>query len=438
MAYFAGIDLGTTGCKACVFESRAPGLVERGKAYIEYDLLFTKDGVEQDAGLWWEQSKAVLREALKNAGVDGQRLAALAVSSQGIASVPVNKKGEPLANARSWYDHRADAEAAEMAQDYGAEWFFRTTGRQSSSLFFPQVLHIKRHNPGLYENAQFFLMAQDYLLYRFCGKALSDYTMASGTLCFDVEKKTWIKDMFDRYGIDMQKFPALKPFGSRAGTVLPEVATELGLSPDCVVGLGMQDQKAAALGAGIAPGIVTVSIGTASAISVLSDKRPDAQINCHAFDGKSFILENYVGASGASLKWLKQTLFPGLDYAEIDALALRSRPGANGLRFNPGLDEGKGAFSHISLNSSNADMARAVLEGVARGIKGCIDEQKQASPGLEIQKVCVFGSGAKSKVWRDIIADTLQMPLVLPEMVEAANAGAALCAQMAFENRRSI
>jgi xylulokinase len=406
----------------------------KGSAYIEYDLMFTPRGVEQDGELWWKHTKEALKEAIRVAGIDGRELAALGISSQGIASVPVDSDGRPLAPAISWYDTRAAGEGAELAAFYGGQRLFEITGRHPGSLFFPQVLFIKGHNPELYEKTSYFLMAHDYLCFRLCGEALTDYTMASGTLCFDTAKHQWIGEIFDHFGVAQSKFPRLKPFGERAGRILPEIARELGLSTDTVVAVGMQDQKAAALGAGIGPGVCTLSLGTASALSLLTRERirdPSGRVPCHAFDGSHWILENTVGASGAALKWLRNTLFPGVSYPDLDKRAASS--GAGGLLFYPALDGGKGCFSGLSLNTGPDNMVRAVLEGVACAVRFCAETQREVYPQAETTgELRVFGGGAASGLWRRILADCLGIPVAALKTTETANLGAAMCAGMSL------
>lgn len=402
-----------------------------GSHYIEYDLVFTNEGVEQDAELWWEHAKTALKAAIASANINGRDVKAIAVASQGIASVPVDKEGSPLARAISWYDSRAEKEAAEIASNYGDDYLFETTGRHASSLFFPQVLHLKRNNPALYEKAAFFLMAHDYIVFRLCGEAVTDYTMASGTLCFDTGSRQWLGEMFERYGIDMARFPSVKPFGTAAGTIQPQVARELGLGEDTVIGVGMQDQKAAALGAGITYGVLTLSLGTASAISQLTPKKlvdKKGRLNCHAFDGKHWIMENYVGASGSSLKWLRNALFPGISYSELDTLAAQCKPGAGGLLFVPGLEEKQGSFHGISLTTTSGDMVRAVLEGIAYAVKSCVEIQTELGACSELR---VFGGGA-SELWSRILADIVGVPVTLPRTKETSNLGAAICAGLAL------
>ena len=442
--YIAGIDLGTTGCKCAVFDSSGN---MSGSHYVEYDLIFTPEGVEQDAGLWWEHVKTTLKKAVQSANIQPDMVKAIAAASQGIAFVPVDSEGLPLSRAISWYDRRADNEADEIAAHYGTDFLFEKCGRMPGSFLFPQVLHIKRHNPCLYEKTKYFLMAHDYIVFRLCGKAVTDFSMACGTYCFDTGGHKWLGEIFDHYGIDQGKFPILKPFGSIAGRILPRTALELGLSDDTVIAVGMQDQKAAALGAGITlhgnssqtpagSGIMTLSLGTASALLQLTNKKitdKNNKVLCHAFNGKRWTMENYVGASGSSLKWLRNTFFPELPYIELDALAAKSPSGAAGIIFNPALDTQYGSFSGISLNTTAGDMIRAVLEGVAYSVRRCVLEQQNLSGGKNpVSELKVFGGGAGSSIWCRILADVLDIPVSLPRTHECASLGAAVCAGLAL------
>jgi xylulokinase len=407
----------------------------QGEHYIEYGLIFTPQGVEQDAHLWWAHAKAALLGALRTSGAEGREVAALGVSSQGIAFVPVDGAGQPLANAISWYDQRAAAEAEEIAACYGEAWLFQTTGRRPGSFLFPQVLHMKRHAPDLYAKARWFLMGHDYLTYRLCGRAVTDYTLACGTLSFDTQRHEWLRELFTRFGLDPARFPRPQRFGTPAGPLLPQAAQELGLPEHTLAAVGMQDQKAAALGAGIGPGVMTLSLGTASAVSTLTPRRladPTLQVPCHAFDGSHWILENTVAAAGASLKWAYHTLFRETSYDAFNTLAQHSPPGANGLCFGPGLDRGEGFFTGLSLRTTQADLARAVMEGVACAVRGCVETQRGISQEAgQARQVRVFGGGAQSPLWLQIMADCLKLPVHLPRTQETANLGAAVCAALA-------
>lgn len=430
MNLLAGLDLGTTGCKAMVFDSRGNIL---GEHYIEYELIFTPEGVEQDANLWWQHAQQAFIKALQQAG--GGNVVGIGICSQGIASVAVNAEGLPLENAVSWYDQRAEEQARQMAQRYGAGRLFETTGRQPASYMFPQVLWAKQNKPQVYQKAAHYLMPHDYLVYRLCGRAVTDYSLASGTLCFDVKNHSWIKKIFDDFDIDIEKFPAVERWGRPAGRVLPQVARQWGLAQGAVVAVGMQDQKAAALGAGIASGVLAVSLGTAGAVSSLVAAQvadPGGRVACHGFGDEHWILEGAVGTAGGALKWLRDTFFKGVSYPQLDEMAAQSPIGAGGVTFYPEMGLGRGAFTGISLATKQGDVVRAVLEGVALGLRRCIQQQAALMPdGQKPKELLVFGGGAGSGLWCSMIADCTGLPVKRPRTKETGNLGAALCAGVA-------
>ena len=432
--YLLGIDLGTTGCKSMVFDLEGNIL---GDHYIEYDLIFTSEGVEQDANLWWDHVKTAIQTALKSADIDGTKVLGLSISSQGISFVPIDENGNTLMNAISWYDTRAMEEAKIIEADYDNFAVFSCTGRQISSLVFPDVMWLKKHRPEVYEKSSSFLMGLDFLVYRFTGRYATDYSMASGTLCFDTVKHEWVSEFFEKYDIDMDKFPSIYCFGDVIGTVLPDVAEELGLSTKTKVVMGLQDQKAAAVGAGIDHGIITVSLGTASAICSVADTHVVDEtmgVACHGFSRDSWMLENSLGTAGAALKWVRTTMFSQISYAEMDALAEQTPAGSNGVFFYPKLNKGvsshnEGFFTGLGLEITQGDIIRSVLEGIGYEIQERITAHQRLSQGARNAKeISVFGGGATSSIWCQIIADITNMTVVVPRTHETGNLGAALCA----------
>jgi len=432
--YLLGIDLGTTGCKSMVFDLGGKIL---GDHYIEYDLIFTPEGVEQDANLWWENIKTAVRTAINKAGIDGKKVLGLSVSSQGISFVPVDKNGNTLMNAISWYDSRAVDEADLIRKDYDNFQLYCRTGRQISSLVFPEVMWLKKHRPEIYKKTYKFLMGLDFIIYRFCGVCATDYTMASGTLCYDVVNRKWIDELFKVYDIDMDKFPQVCCFGDVVGKVMPDVAVELGLSTETKVVMGAQDQKVAAIGAGIDNGVITLSMGTASAISSITNKHlidNTMKTACHGFDRQRWIMENAVGTSGSALKWVKNTMFSNMSYKEMDELASQAPPGSKGVFFYPSLYKGNrnknnGTLYGLGLETTQGDIIRSVLEGIAYKIKECIDSHRQINEDVRNTKeIRIFGGGAVSPVWCQIISDITDMKVVVPRTHETGNLGAAICA----------
>ncbi len=430
--YCIGIDLGTTGCKSMVFDG-----VERilGGSYIEYELIMTPEGVEQDANVWWDNVVRAVRESVAQSGLNAQDIKALSISSQGIAFVPVDQAGKPLYNAISWLDSRSTREAAALDARFGERAFFARTGKRLVPCYvLPQLMWLRDNRPMVYTGAYKFLMAHDFIIYRMTGRALTEHSMASGTLAYDLFERTWMKDIIASAGIDAGKLPEICETGTSAGTLLPGAAKQLGLDPGTTVVIGAQDQRCASIGAGIAPGVVTASLGTSSAICALLDHPvidPEMRVTCCALDARHWVLESVVSTAGAALKWINATFFPDLGYDALCALAGQAQPLCGGVRFYPHLfaesaEGAKGAFMGISLQTGRQEMARAVLEGVAYQMRLHLDDLRRL--GVDANELRLFGGGAKSPLWCQIIADVTGMRVCVPYTHETANLGAAILA----------
>ncbi len=429
--YLLGIDLGTTGCKSMVFDEKGTIL---GSNYIEYDLIICEDGIEQDANAWWSNVVNTVKASLAQSGIKGSEIKALSVSSQGIAFVPIDREGNTLQNAISWLDGRSIEEVAQMGRECDPKEIFFQTGKKIFPCYvLPQLMWVKRHRPLVYEKTYKVLMAHDYIIYRLTGKAVTDLSMASGTLAYDIHEQRWISELVKKFDIDIEKLPELMVLGDVAGTVLPEVAQVLGLSSETKVIIGAQDQRCASIGAGIDKGIFTISLGTSSAIGAICDKPlidDTMQVTCCGLDRNRWILETVVSTAGVALKWAKNTLFPNLSFAEMDKLAESANP-AGGVSFYPHLSvdesgEANGAFTGLSLQTAPADIIRAVLEGVGYQMKMHIHNMERL--GVKGDEIRIFGGGATSKIWCQIIADITGKKVVVPRTHETGNLGAAIIA----------
>jgi xylulokinase len=440
-----GIDLGTTGCKAAVCSVEGEVL---GTGYIEYPLVSPRpEVVEQDANLWWSLTQG----AVGRFQVGGRAVRALSVSAQGISFVPVDQAGRPLRKAISWLDTRAAAEVEIVRQRISDEELFRVTGKRPGAFYvLPKLLWLREHEPRLYQDADRFLMALDYLLCKLCGAAVTDLTMASGSLLLDLWQLNWSADLLAAFDVRREQLPALAQAGTVAGTLAPDVASDLGLSPETLVVVGGQDQKCAALGAGIRPGRVTVSLGTATAISYLTDRPvldPERRIPAFPFVVPGYWdLEGVVSTSGAALRWIRDAFFPTKGYAELMELASQSPPGANGVRFFPHLTGAtsplwepgaRGAFAGLSLATGAADIVRSVLEGVAFQIRSNVDVITSLAPVEAMTpsgtmtpsaEIVLFGGGARHPLWGELIAQVTGKPVYVTGMADVANWGACILA----------
>ncbi len=440
--YFLGLDIGTTGCKSMLFDEKLNIISED---YIEYDLQYPdSEFVEQNPLELWEMTKQTIKNTVTKSKVVPEQIKAMGISTQGIAFVPINKDGKELYNIISWLDTRAKDQIKQIEEVLDADYIFKTTGKRiSASYTLPKIMWLKDNKPDVYENTYKFLMVMDYVTYKLTGEIKTDYSMASGTMMLDITKRDWDMHILNSCGIDTGKLPQVKKMGDMVGILDAKIASELGLNPDTKVVLGAQDQKCAALGAGIEEGIVTVSLGTSTAISVLC-KEPvldkQQRIPCFALDEKNYVLEAVISTSGVTFKWLKK-LF-GMEYDDMCTLAEKASLGSNELFFYPHFtgaaspywkENAKGFFYGISLNTDKSDMIRSLLEGIAFQMKINIDAAQEIT-GIKINEIRLFGGGSNQELWAQIIADVTGLTVSILYTSEVANVGAAMLAMGAIEH----
>ncbi len=434
--YYFGLDIGTTGCKSMLFDEVLDIISED---YIEYDLIYSDNGMAQQSPTeLWEMTKLTIKNTLAASKVPPEKIKAMSISSQGISFVPMNKDGKEHGNLISWLDTRAKEQTEQIEDIISENYIFETTGKRiSPSYTLPKIMWLKENNLEIYQNTYKFLMVLDYITYKLTGEIKTDYSMASGTMMFDITQCEWDEKILHACGIEKDKLPDIAETGTPIGSIKPNVASELGLNSNTVVVLGAQDQKCAALGSGIKEGIATVSLGTSTAISILC-KEPvlDAKkrIPCFALDKTSWILEAVIGTSGAVFKWMRNLLDMGYD--DMCRLAEQSPTGSNGVFFYPHLagagspywkGEAKGSFHGITLNTGKPDMIRSLLESIAFQIKINIDAAEDIT-GTKINEIRLFGGGSKQAFWVQMTADVTGLPVSTLYTLEAANVGAAMLA----------
>ncbi len=413
---YIGIDLGTTGCKAVLYDSEGKALSEFNKEYS----LICRDGlVEQDAEIWWSLVTEALVFVAKDRGDD---VRGISVSTQGIAVVPVDREGRTLANAISWLDVRADAEAAMLEAKFGRDTIYRKTGKFCNPEYtLPKLMWWKTHEPELFERAHKFLLPLDFLNMRLAGRAICDYTIAGGTMAYNIVEKKYDDELLAFAGVTADRLPEVGCMGDLVGNILPEVAKLTGISPDCEVYLGGQDQKLAALGAGIDETSVTVSFGTATAVTKLTKTLPDEiDFSRFRFNDEYYSYEGVVSTSGAALKWAANTIFAGKSYRELDLLAIEAGS-SGGVTFDTDLTD-CGVISGITLGTTQGNIVYALFEGVSRAIAGF------AADMGDFDRLFIFGGGSKSAIWCQILADVSGKRIIALSTPETASLGAAILA----------
>ncbi len=435
------IDLGTTGCRAGVFSAEGERL---GYCHVEYGLSHPEPGAaEQDPEDWWAATRACLR-AVAGKLARPAEIKAIGISAQGHSWVPVDARLLPLRPALTWLDTRATPFARELLEARGAGFWCAVAGKAPGPWHtLPQLLWLRQSEPKTAAAAAHFLYAHDFLLARLTGRRLTDYTTAAASLLLDVARFRWSDSLLAEYGVSLSALSPVVPAGSVAGRLSRDIAAQLGLAPGAIVAVGAQDQKCAALGAGLRPGMATVSLGTSTAISAMAQApcaAPGSAIPCFPYLAqRTWVLEAPLTTTGAALKWLRDLArglgAPDPSYADLTALAARSEPGSRGVRFLPflagagaphWLGEARGALAGLELATEAGDIARALLEGVAFEIRGNLEVMRPQ--GVEVHRLRLFGGGARSALWARIIADVTGLEVETSEDVETAGAGAAALA----------
>lgn len=433
--YAIGIDLGTTGCKAIVADLTGKIV---GQHYIEYPLIVrSAEEIEQDANLWWELSCQAVKGAVAESGIPTDAVKGISVTSQGISFVPVDENLKAIGNAYSWLDCRAMKETARIRKKFELLDLYRITGLKCNPTYLlPKLMWIRNNKPEDLRGARKILMAHDYLIAQMTGETITDHSMAGGSLLYDVSNGCWSEQVCSALDVDPELLPELKEAGQVAGTLTPFAAERMGLKAGSVVAVGGQDQKVAAFSAISDDVTASLCLGTAGAMEYLSD-RPvfDSKMRIPLFSylfRGTWTLEAVVSTTGASLKWLRNTFFRNQSYRELDQLAEGCQPGCGGVFFYPHLGgatsphwepDVKGSLTGITLNTTDGDIVRAVLEGTAFQIRSNILVSEELCKPRE--ELVVFGSGGSSPLWCQIFADIIGKKVTALSSPDASGLGAA-------------
>ncbi len=405
-----GLDVGTSGVKALAI---SPDGEVVARAEEEYKLSIPRPGwAEQRPEDWWRASQRALA-ALPPA-------AAIGLSGQMHGLVALDARDRVLRPAILWNDQRTASECAEIEERIGLDRLIELTGNRALPGFTaPKLLWLRRHEPDVYAQIAHVLLPKDYIRLRLTGERATDVADASGTLLFDVARRRWSDDMLEALELPRAWLP--DAFES----------TDVPGAP------GTGDQAAGALGVGIdRPGPVSLVLGTSgAAFAVLPSYAADPQARvhafCHAVPGAWHAMGVMLSAAGA-LRWLRESVLRR-PYEELLAEAERWEPGVEGLQFQPYLAGertpyadplARAAFVGLSLRHDAGAMTRAVLEGVAYGLRDSFELLREL--GVEARAGRVSGGGARSELWLRIVASVLGIPLERTIVEEGAAFGAAL------------
>lgn len=455
-----GIDIGTTSLKTAVYDHQGNRIAS---ALTEYSLLTPKTNfVEVPCNVYMESVKKCMDQLAQQDGLDTRDITVVGFSVQGETLCLLDEESQPLMNAVVWMDNRAVEQAEKMRSAFGDKKCYEITGQVSFEACWPacKLLWIKENTPEIFDRTRHFLLLEDYIIYLLTGKYVAEGSLLTSTEYWNIKTKTYWKEMLDFIGVKEEYLPEIRESGEVVGTILPEMAEYLGISPEAVVTTGCLDQVAGAIGVGnIRPGIFSENIGAALAICVPTKELvydPNQNMPVHYFAVPDTYMMHTFTTGGMCLRWFRDAFcdnelitqkLTGIDaYDLIGKEVETTPPGADGLIMLPHLQgsmapdvnlNAKGVFYGATLLHGKAHFERSIMESlgylISRNIEA-IDDM-----GLEITEIRTMGGGSKSDVWNQIKADITGKTLnVTYSAQDTACLGAAILAGKAVGVFESI
>mgnify|MGYP005757353485 FL=1 len=442
--YYIGVDLGTSAVKLLLME--ADGTIENVVSK-EYPLYFPHPGwSEQKPEDWWNAVKEGIKEL--TADVDKTKVAGISFGGQMHGLVILDEKDQVIRPAILWNDGRTGKETDYLNQVIGKDKLSAYTANIAFAGFTaPKILWVKNNEPENFARIKKIMLPKDYIAYMLTGSFCTDVSDASGMLLFDVKNKCWSKEMLDICGVTEDQVAKIYESYEVVGTLKEDVAAELGLLNSVKVAAGAGDNAAAAVGTGtVGDGMCNISLGTSGTIFVSSDKFGVDQNNAlHSFahaNGKYHLMGCMLSAASCN-KWWMEDIIGTTDFAgeqeKIEKL------GENNVFFLPYLmgersphnnPDARGTFIGMTMDTTRADMTQAVLEGVAFAIRDSFEVAK--SLGIRIERTKICGGGAKSPLWKKIMANVLGIKVDVIKSEEGPGLGGAMLAAVACGEYASV
>jgi len=438
--YFLGIDTSTTSSKVLLIDEIGNVVAVASNPHT----LQTPKPLwsEQDPREWWDAVVASIKSVLENAGIGGDEVAAVGLTGQMHGLVLLDDAGNVLRPAILWNDQRTQSQCDEIHQTVGKEKFIRITGNVALTGFTaPKILWVKENEPAVFAKAKHVLLPKDYIRYKLTGEYAIDKADGAGTVLFDLRARDWSDEVLSALDIPRAWMPKTFEGTEFTGYVNEEAATLTGLKVGTPVAAGGGDQAVGAVGVGaVEPGIVGLTVGTSGVVFATTPSaliEPEGRLHafCHAVPGMWHFMGVMLSAAG-SLQWYRDTLAPNISFDDLLKEAETIPAGSEGLQFLPYLSGertphpdplARGAFIGLTLRHNRAHMTRAVLEGVAFGLKDSFKLIQNAGLGA-ITQVRASGGGTKGALWKQILASVLNAELATVNTTEGGAYGAALLA----------
>jgi xylulokinase len=454
--YLLGIDLGTSSVRALLLD------VDRhvhSVCAVGYPVLHPSPGwSEQEPDAWWQATKDAVARVLRMSHLEPGQIRAIGLSGQMHGLVLVDGQGRALRPAIVWLDQRSEEESARLSESVGSRELFRTTGMQSApGIYATSLMWVQRHEPDVHERAAWALLPKDYIRLRMTGEVATDPTDASGSLLFDIRRRTWSEGLVNRAGLRPDMLPHVEESDTASG-LTKEAASELRLIAGTPVAIGGGDQAMSAIGSGLLnPGLVRCAIGTGGqTIAVVrnTDIQMESGLNvlCHALPN-SWLLMGATLSAGLALQWFHAAFDrdgsldfnPNGSYAALAAEAKAVPPGSEGLFFLPYLvgDRIASTRSHLRASFIGVDLLhgrghfiRSIMEGVAYSMKDSLIAFEKL--GVPMEAVIASGGAAQSDLWRWIQANVYAKDVLVTGNSEHSAIGAAIVAGVAISEFGSI
>lgn len=440
MSYVIGVDLGTSAVKLLLVDRQ--GRV-RGEVSKEYELLQEKSGYsEQVPEDWVRGTLDGLKELIRQAGVGSGEVDGISFSGQMHGLVLLDAGGRVLRNAILWNDTRTTAECREIERRLGERLLAVSKNPALEGFTLPKLLWVQKHEPELFARAKTFLLPKDYLRYRLTGALHMDYSDAAGTLLLDVADKAWSAELCAAFCLDTALCPPLVESHDFVGTLLPDVAAEIGLDASTRVFAGGADNACGAVGAGIlSPGAALCSIGT-SGVILTYQEQGDADFGgrVHYFNHArqdAYYLMGVTLAAGYSLSWFRETFAAGVSFGDLLRDVGSVPAGSDGLLFTPYLVGERTPYADANIRASFIGMdgsherkhfARAVMEGITFSLRDSVEIFRAA--GKSVDRIVSIGGGAKNDVWLQMQADIFGATIQKLDNEQGPGLGAAMLAAL--------
>ena len=441
---YIGVDLGTSAVKLLLMEG--DGTI-RKIVSREYPIYFPHPGwSEQNPEDWFAQTMDGLKELL--ADCDRSQVAGISFGGQMHGLVILDKDDKVIRPALLWNDGRTYEECDYLNNVIGKDKLSEYTANISFTGFTaPKILWVKNKEPENFAKIEKIMLPKDYIAYRLSGVHCTDVSDASGMLVFDVKNRCWSKEMMEICGIREEQLAKVYESYEAVGTVLPEIAAELDIPQGVKVVAGAGDNAAAAVGTGtVGDGMCNISLGTSGTIFISSEKfGVDKNNALHAFahaDGHYHLMGCMLSAASCN-KWWMDEIIGTSDYAGEQAKI--TKLGENHVYFLPYLmgersphnnPNARGTFIGMTMDTTRADMTQAVLEGVAFALRDSFEVAK--SLGIRIERTKICGGGAKSPLWKKIIANVMNIKVDVIESEEGPALGGAMLAAVACGEYASV